>query len=403
MKKIQIQLFGNLKITIDDVVIDLEASLGKQLSTLFALIVCNRNQTLSKEMLIDTLWTDSENPLNALKVSVFRLRNIIKDIPVLNEYEWIVTSRKGYVFNGEIDASLDIEDFENYIFKAKEENNINYYQEALTLYSDSLLCNLTADWVSMDRNYYKSLFIQAAEQLCRYKYDKKEFDQASAICKKAFSVDPYVEDIIYIYIKSLIANKQYNIALSFYENISKQFLKEMGIELQLEKKTLFDLEDQQKQKNLTMDMQDYIDEMHEDIDLNSPYYCDYEAFKSIVQYEIRNSQRDNKKKHLLVINVVENCANLQKIMQLLVKIIDNSLRSSDVYTRLSGTQYAIILNLSNEVTANRVVDRIRQRFLERMPSEKSNVLFVVENIVTRNKESQTFSWRSIYDKWDKMI
>ncbi len=382
MSKIKIHLFGNLRITIGETEIDLEGKLGKQLSTLFAIVASNRNQTLSKEMLIDALWSDSENPTNALKVSIFRLRNIIKDIPILNEYEWVVTSKKGYIFNEEIEATLDVEQFENYIFQAKEEKNMNYYQEAIALYADSFLCNLSADWVIMDRNYYKSMYIQAAEQYCRFVFDNKNYDDASAICKRAFAVDPYVEEIIYIYVKSLIANKQYNVALSFYENISKQFFREMGFELQIEKKALFNIVISDKQKNEPMDVQEYIEEMYEGTDVSGPYYCDYQAFKSIVQYEIRNSQRDNKQKFLLVINVSDSCVELQTVMQVLIKIIDNSLRSNDVYTKMSGSQYAIILNLSNEVTVNRVVDRIHQRFLGKMPNEKSNVSFSVKNVVT---------------------
>ncbi len=76
--KYSFQLLGDFSVSKENTTIHLRGLLGNQLSSPFAYFSCNHTQSVSKEKIIDTFWQDSENPANALKFAIFRLRNTLK-------------------------------------------------------------------------------------------------------------------------------------------------------------------------------------------------------------------------------------------------------------------------------------------------------------------------------------
>lgn len=51
--------------------INLGASMGKQIASIFAYLILHRDRAVAKEQLIEIFWPDSRNPLNALKFAIF--------------------------------------------------------------------------------------------------------------------------------------------------------------------------------------------------------------------------------------------------------------------------------------------------------------------------------------------
>ena len=57
--QIYLQYFGNLSATIDDQPYDLQRLLGRQLTTVFAMLVFYRKTGVSKNRFIETFWNNS--------------------------------------------------------------------------------------------------------------------------------------------------------------------------------------------------------------------------------------------------------------------------------------------------------------------------------------------------------
>ncbi len=361
-KKIKLNLFGSLKLILDDKEIDLEEKLGKQLTSLFSLILFNRKQEISKEKLIDTLWQNSDNPISALKVSIFRLRTIIKSIDEMKDSEWIITTKKNYQFNNELDIEIDVNEFETLVFQAKNTNDATLLAKAIDIYNAPLLMNLDADWIVMERNYYKSLFIQSAENLSKHLLEENKFEEIITISKKVLNIDPYVEEMISLYVRALIQNKQYNLALNYFDSISKRFYDDMGFELQIEKKSLFNIVSSESFKKKSTNIDDFYYKILETDIKKGPLFCNFDNFKVILQFDLRNCKRERTNKHLVFISLDEVKENLASDMELLISVISASLRINDVYTKMSESQVAILLNVKEEAFAKIAIDGVKMHY-----------------------------------------
>ena len=79
--------------------INLGATMGKQIASIFAYLILHRDRAVAKEQLIEIFWPDSRNPLNALKFAIFRLRKALEELPGAGGPDWIQTVRGGYRLN----------------------------------------------------------------------------------------------------------------------------------------------------------------------------------------------------------------------------------------------------------------------------------------------------------------
>ena len=76
--------FENMKFCVDDTPIELSKTEQK----LLKIFIQNRGQTLSRDMLLDRVWTDGAEFVeeNALSVTIKRLRKKLPDIPIKTVY-----------------------------------------------------------------------------------------------------------------------------------------------------------------------------------------------------------------------------------------------------------------------------------------------------------------------------
>ena len=143
-RKYQFKMFGGLSVTTDGKTIPLSSQIGKQLTALLSYLICNYKQSVSKEKIIDNFWPDSENPSNALKFAIHRLRKTLETVEGLPNVEMIVTTANGYQFNPTISVELDTEAFEKAVLEAKSDDRIRFVgfvegKELQELYSNARL------------------------------------------------------------------------------------------------------------------------------------------------------------------------------------------------------------------------------------------------------------------------
>ena len=81
---LKVRMFGCFVIECNNEKIIVNQYLGKQLMNLLEILLLQNQVEVNKEFLMDTLWSESENPNNAMKFTIFRLRNELKKIPGLH-------------------------------------------------------------------------------------------------------------------------------------------------------------------------------------------------------------------------------------------------------------------------------------------------------------------------------
>ncbi len=355
-------LFGALTVDIDGKEINLEEYLGRQLSMVFALFLCNHKQILTKKRLIDLVWDDSKSPSNALKFAIFRLRNLLEKHPDLKNYEWIMTAKYGYQLNQELHFEMDIEKFEETVSLAKANGLKSHYEEAVGYYKNNLLVNMNEEWIILDRGYFSALFMQVAENLSNIYIEQKDFSSAISLCKKALGFDGCNELIINNYLEALVETKQYQIALNFYEDSAKLYSKTTGSELKLKNPTLLNIALVENKADTKVTIKEFSNQLIENGKINGPIHCDYPTFKNIARFEYRNCVRRKIAKYMIMIELNGSKDCFESAMRHLMQIIDTSMRMNDVVSQVSTTQLAILVDMCDENEATMIVRRLLSRF-----------------------------------------
>ena len=102
------------------------------------------------------------------------------------------------------------------------------------------------------------------------------------------------------------------------------------------------------------------------------YLCDYAVFKDIYQLKARSAKRNNETIYLCLFTIASDTSKrgdklsvetMNKAMNILNNCIRSSLRSSDVYSRYSVSQYILMLPVSSYENGCMVLKRIMHSFI----------------------------------------
>lgn len=132
---------------------------------------------------------------------------------------------------------------------------------------------------------------------------------------------------------------------------------------------------------LKTDVNEYANNLFDSHNLLGALFCSYESFKSIAQFEVRNCIINRTTKYILYLEM--QCADniLPNAMTKLLNIADGMLRINDVYTRISLSQMAIMINLNEESQAYIVIERILSRFFKKHSRYDYRISYNVQNII----------------------
>lgn len=372
--KYQFHLLGPFSVENDGKQINISEKLGKQLSSIFAFMLCNHTQQITKEKLIDTFWQESDNPNNALKYAIYRLRKYLPTVEGMEE-EWIVTASNGYQINDALSYSIDIEEFEKYIFEAKEKNDICCYQRAIDLYRGNLLSDIEAEWIDVDRGYYRSMIVQACSTLSSVYLEKKQTKDAVLVAEKGLKFDELDEQLITTYLRALIQEKKYSQAMTYYQYINKKYKEKMGLPLEnIAGQKFSAILSAQGMSSYDEKDKVYVRET-ENTSIGGPLEVDAKTMNSICLFVMRNVDRIKINGYVLTISIQDTKEKTKKIMDELSSIFKVSFRRSDVLAKIHENEYALFLNLRKE--KDTVI--IEKRILSRLSKKYSNLNMVSMN------------------------
>lgn len=150
-------------------------------------------------------------------------------------------------------------------------------------------------------------------------------------------------------------------------------------------------EDSKKRKDYyTADVRRVKEELTEQIQKQEAYCQDYETFKCIYRFLERGITRSGYKACAILLTVVDGQGKSplpyekEVLMEQLGEDIGTTLRIGDVYTRYSSSQYLLLVIDTTERQADRIVDRIRERFVEGRQGEDVLIHHCYELQAARN-------------------
>jgi len=234
MKNLEINVFGELQILVDDVDISQTIWASKKKMALLELLILNSQRPMSVARLAEAIWGEHEdiNAENALKTLVSRLR---KDLDENGLAGAIVTMPGGYMWNPDLQAKIDVfrmEEICNNLSDAKslDPDVRDQFEELLQLYTDDLLPNSDlSKWIAPKSVYYHDLYLKTVYHYIDLLNQEEDYGDIIRVCKIALDIDAFDSMLNLELMSALLKTGKSKEALEQYQNTTNLQYTHLGL------------------------------------------------------------------------------------------------------------------------------------------------------------------------------
>lgn len=367
-----VKTFGGLEITNDNVTVNIVELFGKQLVNLLQVLLFHSEKPVQKDELIDILWPESKNPSSALKFSVFRLRSELNEIDFFKDKEVIVTTRKGYILNPNLDWNIDFVELQkayNQINEGAElldEKEFKIARKIFRLYQGRFYASPSQlHWILQKQEVFRQMYVKTMMRTSCYLYTQKRYDEMMLMNYQAVLIEPFNEGLHYYYMKGLVATRNYREALKYYDELNDIFLSELGTGLSKRFKQLYDIIIADHAKEENKDMETIMRELSNRDQQNQGFFCSYEIFKYFYELLLKMSVRNEQNYYLIMLQFSDGTLDYEKVgvdFDRVKRLVSSCLRSNDLFTRTSETQLLLLVDCQTEENAHLIIQRISNKF-----------------------------------------
>ena len=367
-----VKTFGGLEITNDNVTVNIVELFGKQLVNLLQVLLFHSEKPVQKDELIDILWPESKNPSSALKFSIFRLRSELNEIDFFKDKEVIVTTRKGYILNPNLDWNIDFVELQkayNQINEGAElldEKEFKIARKIFRLYQGRFYASPSQlHWILQKQEVFRQMYVKTMMRTSCYLYTQKRYDEMMLMNYLAVLIEPFNEGLHYYYMKGLVATRNYREALKYYDELNDIFLSELGTGLSKRFKQLYDIIIADHAKEENKDMETIIRELSNRDQQNKGFFCSYEIFKYFYELLLKMSVRNEQNYYLIMLQFSDGTLDYEKVgvdFDRVKRLVSSCLRSNDLFTRTSETQLLLLVDCQTEENAHLIIQRISNKF-----------------------------------------
>jgi two-component SAPR family response regulator len=226
MKNLEINVFGELQILVDDVDISQTIWASKKKMALLELLILNSQRPMSIARLTEAIWGDDEeiNTENALKTLVSRLR---KDLEENGLEGAILTVPGGYMWNADLPAKIDVFRMEEICNALSDANSLDpdvrdQFEELLNLYTDDLLPNSSlSKWIAPKSVYYHNLYLKTVYRYINLLNKAEEYGDIIRVCKIALDIDAFDSTLNLELMSALLKTGKSKEALEQYQPVKR--------------------------------------------------------------------------------------------------------------------------------------------------------------------------------------
>ena len=157
---------------------------------LLAYLALHRAERISRSRLAFTLWPDEpeEVALHDLRRKLYLLLKALPPTP--KAASWVLADADTIVWNDAAEYELDVAQFE---LLRREPATL---EQAVTLYDGDLLEEIYDDWVAVERERLRGLFLADLSALIVANRSRRAFDAAARYAQRLLRADPWREDAV---------------------------------------------------------------------------------------------------------------------------------------------------------------------------------------------------------------
>lgn len=187
-KKLQIKCFGRFQVNWDNQ--DPIKWRAEKTKELFAFLLLNHGRNMSKDELLDKLWTedDPEKAIRQLYNGIYYIRKAIEGYGIDRE---LININSNYSIQlGTVD--YDVENFCNKFNNSRNES-LEELKEIEALYVEDYLHGDDYTWSNIERERLSKMYYQCLIKLSDKYIERRQWDDAEDTLLKAYYQNPYEE------------------------------------------------------------------------------------------------------------------------------------------------------------------------------------------------------------------
>ena len=202
-------------------------------------------------------------------------------------------------------------------------------------------------------------------------WKRRGVEEMANCCSHALQFEALDEDIHTAFIRALIGQNKTKMALDHYKKARDILYENLGVAPSTELREIYEellKQTHHQEMDLTAIERDLAEE-----ESQGAFLCEYGVFRKTYRLEIRRSARLGISVYIALITVVPRDGDLDigsqayldiinQGMDYLEEVLLHSLRSGDVISRYSGSQFIVLLPTCQYETAKMVMQRIENNF-----------------------------------------
>jgi predicted ATPase/DNA-binding SARP family transcriptional activator len=215
---LRLYLLGPLRLIDGDTPLDL-ATPPKTLQ-LLAYLLLHRKQSFTRDQLAFTLWPDRTEAAarGQLRRYLYRLRQFLPD------GVWLTMHGDQVQWNLATDYWLDVEEFEGLSGGQPDQ-----LEAALSIYSGDLLVDFYEDWVIVEREQLRDLYLADLQHLLEYYRERQDYQRALGFAQQILRREPLHENILRESMRLRAAAGNRTGALEEYRQFRQRVVEELGV------------------------------------------------------------------------------------------------------------------------------------------------------------------------------
>lgn len=355
---------------------------------LLAYMIYCRGRHISQEEMIKLLRNDeleTVNPYTALNTTLHRLRTNLSELGVPEDL--IISNDGTYAWNTDIPVDYDIELFEQFCTEVRttsdDEEKLKLCLRALELYKGDFLPRLSMEsWVIPISANLHNEYLQIAETALNILEEYDRFEEAHSICQDALILEPCSESLHRHLMLSYAATGNKEAAVSAYNELCHMLLDNFGVTPTEETQEVY-REIMYMDDSRTIPADIICSQLQEENPMPGALLCEYNAFRVIYHLMARTISRTEEPVHFAVLNVKGSADKeiSDRSRDLAMKNFQAhllaSIRSGDVATRCSSSQFVILLPKADYENSCMVCSRIIGSFFRKHPHSPAEITYTV--------------------------
>lgn len=300
------------------------------------------------------------------------MRAELNEIDFFKDKEVIVTTRKGYILNPNLDWNIDFVELEkaykqiNTRSELLDEKEFKIARKIFRLYQGRFYASPSQlHWVLQKQESFRQMYVKTMMRTSCYLFTQKRYDEMMLMNYQAVLIEPFNEGLHYYYMKGLVATRNYREALKYYDELNDIFMSELGTGLSNRFKQLYDVIIADHAKEESKDMETIMKELSKRDQQNQGFLCSYEIFKYFYELLLKNSIRNEQNYFLIMLQFSDGTLDYDKLgldFDRVKRLVGSCLRSNDLYTRTSETQLLLLVDCQTEENAHIIIQRISNKF-----------------------------------------